>query len=387
MVSNRSIIWVVAAFVLLITTSSLAFEDTGLNQAVKLELAKLGVEDDLTAITHLNLRDLKIESIAGIEQLKNLELLDLRANPISDISYLQELTNLKNLNLRETLITDISPLQYLINLEYLNLHSTHVQNIKALENLVNIRTLILRNVYIGDQINFLADLTQLNRLNIRNTGISDLSVLAGLMAVGALQDDQSKGILAEVDIRDNQLNADPRNDDYAVLRPYWCNIALRDPKILPELNDQIVFINEIMSSNGNSISDYEGDHPDWIELYNPRDYDVDLSGYYLTDDWNQLDKWVFPEGTIINANSFLVIFASGKDLCKSGEIHANFSINAMGEPLIISDDAFTLIDYIPPVVIARDVSYGRFPDGSHELYHFILPTPNSPNSEIGSYVP
>ncbi|HKM16770.1 MAG: hypothetical protein GX228_03165 [Firmicutes bacterium] len=363
----------------------LAFDDPVLELAVQLEMARIGAGDDLLRITSLNLGNLGISSLAGIEQLKNLESLDLRGNPIKDLTPVQGLTKLVSLNLRETAVTDLSPIKNLTGLRYLNLHSTPAADISVITGLVNLETLIMRNVKVGDQINAFRGLVRLRRLNIRNTGVTDLTVLGELMEQGALQDLQQLGIEAEVDLRDNPLHADPRRDDYATVRPYWDRIAVREPYNLPSIKEQIVYINEIMSSNGGVLRDRQGDSSDWIELYNANSYAVDLSGYFLSDDESETRKWQFPHGTVIEAKGYLVVFASGKDTAGNGEIHTNFSINAMGEPIILADPAGEMVDFLPAVEIARNVAYGRLPDGSWELWYLPLPTPGNRNSSYGSY--
>tara|TARA_B110000263_G_C15224384_1_gene471540 strand:- start:25 stop:312 length:288 start_codon:yes stop_codon:yes gene_type:complete len=75
------------------------------------------------------------------------------------------------------------------------------------------------------------------------------------------------------------------------------------------LNGQVV-INEIMSSNSNTIYDEYGNTPDWIELYS--NIEIDISGYGLSDDIIAPFKWVFPSITI-EAESYLLIFASGEN--------------------------------------------------------------------------
>ena len=40
-------------------------------------------------------------------------------------------------------------------------------------------------------------------------------------------------------------------------------------------------ITEIMSDNEDSLLDEDGDFPDWIEIYNPDQVTIDLSGWYL----------------------------------------------------------------------------------------------------------
>ena len=75
---------------------------------------------------------------------------------------------------------------------------------------------------------------------------------------------------------------------------------------------QQVFINEIMSSNGVTIPDEDGDFSDWIEIYNAESTEVDLSGYGLSDDVSLPYKWILPSITIA-PKDHLVIFASDKN--------------------------------------------------------------------------
>ena len=73
-----------------------------------------------------------------------------------------------------------------------------------------------------------------------------------------------------------------------------------------------IHINEIMSSNTNTIYTSDGDTPDWIELYNTNDIIVNLNGYGLSDDIEEPFKWIFPDINI-SPNEHLLIFASGDD--------------------------------------------------------------------------
>lgn len=75
---------------------------------------------------------------------------------------------------------------------------------------------------------------------------------------------------------------------------------------------QIVFVNEIMSSNSRTIADEDGDFPDWFELYNASNQIMDLTGFSISDDPTKLDKWIFPE-VILHPFKHLLVFASGKD--------------------------------------------------------------------------
>ena len=79
------------------------------------------------------------------------------------------------------------------------------------------------------------------------------------------------------------------------------------------LYSQNIVINEIMSSNYSSLKDEDGSTSDWIELFNKNDHSIDLNGYYLSDDKDNLTKWQFTNPTFIDSNNFLLVFASGKN--------------------------------------------------------------------------
>ena len=79
-----------------------------------------------------------------------------------------------------------------------------------------------------------------------------------------------------------------------------------------QLFAQQVVINEVMSSNGYSIADEDGDYSDWIELYNTQQTDVNITGYGLSDDTLIPFKWVIPS-VILKGNDHLLIFASDKN--------------------------------------------------------------------------
>ncbi len=143
---------------------------------------------------------------------------------------------------------------------------------------------------------------------------------------------------------------------------------------------QDIVINEIMSSNTVSITDEDGDFEDWIELYNPGDGPVSISGWSITDDISEPEKWVFPEFSI-NPKNFILVFASGKDRHNSTYFHSNFKIKASGEALFLFDMYGILIDSFPAVEIESDKSFGRFPDAGPNLLPFYQFSPWNSNNE------
>ena len=99
---------------------------------------------------------------------------------------------------------------------------------------------------------------------------------------------------------------------------------------------QNVVINEVMSLNSYTIMDEDGDFSDWIELYNNSDNSISILNFSLSDDYGDLNKWIFPEVTI-PAQSFLLVFASGKNRLDTNELHTNFKIKSSGEELFLSN--------------------------------------------------
>lgn len=73
-----------------------------------------------------------------------------------------------------------------------------------------------------------------------------------------------------------------------------------------------VLINEFSSSNLSGITDEDGDHCDWIELYNQSALETNLNGSHLSDDARNLKKWTFPSISL-KPGSFLLVFASDKN--------------------------------------------------------------------------
>lgn len=143
-----------------------------------------------------------------------------------------------------------------------------------------------------------------------------------------------------------------------------------------------LYINELMSSNGNTIQDEDGDCPDWVEIYNAGDEPVNLLGYGLSDRPNNPFKWRFPEWTIA-PEEYLIVFASDKNRTTGPYLHTSWAIRAEGEEVVIAAPDGTILDRSDALPIPRDVSYGRKPDGGPDWFFFNEPTPGAPNTTEG----
>ena len=102
-----------------------------------------------------------------------------------------------------------------------------------------------------------------------------------------------------------------------------------------------LLINEIMASNvGTAISPaYNFDS--WIELYNPTEQSINLSGMYLSDDENNLTRWKMPSGVgSVPAKGFKVIWLGSNDLKTT---QAPFKLDCDGGTIYLSDQDGSLV--------------------------------------------
>lgn len=118
-----------------------------------------------------------------------------------------------------------------------------------------------------------------------------------------------------------------------------------------------VLITEAMSGNADTLSDEDGETPDWLELYNPGPSPVQLEGWGLSDEADGGGAWRFPALTLA-AGEFRVVFASGKD--RSGdELHTDFKLSDAGELLHLLDDDGETVDTLSVPALADGRSFGR----------------------------
>jgi hypothetical protein len=126
-------------------------------------------------------------------------------------------------------------------------------------------------------------------------------------------------------------------------------------------------ITELMAANRNTLTDGDGNTPDWIEIYNPTDDAVDLAGWHLTDSESDPDRWTFPDDPVaeLDPGEYLVVFASGQGvddyIDADGNLHTNFQLSAAGDYLALTrPDESVASEYAPafPPQLT-DISYGQ----------------------------
>ena len=143
-------------------------------------------------------------------------------------------------------------------------------------------------------------------------------------------------------------------------------------------------INEVVSSNGNTIADEDGNYEDWIEIYNPGTEPVDLGGWGLSDSPDSPFKWVFPAPMVINGGGYFLVWASSKNRIVPGApLHTNFSVSISGEHISLTHPDGTSADSVAVPSIPRNTSFGRKPFGGLDWFYFEASTPRAANTTVG----
>ncbi|RUM65649.1 MAG: hypothetical protein DSZ06_04690 [Sulfurospirillum sp.] len=105
-------------------------------------------------------------------------------------------------------------------------------------------------------------------------------------------------------------------------------------------------INEILSANANTNydPDFKG-FSDWIEIYNDSNKTINIEGYFLSDSKKNIQKWKFPQGSVINPYGYLLVWADGKNKNLQA-LHTNFKLSVSGESVLLSDPRGVIVDWI-----------------------------------------
>ena len=163
-------------------------------------------------------------------------------------------------------------------------------------------------------------------------------------------------------------------------------------------------ISEFMAINETTFSTtIEGKevYSDWIEIYNTSAEQVNLSGWYLTNEVNEPTKWEFPSVSLAS-NEFLLVFASGIQhedhpgnypyIDEDGYYHTNFKMDGDGDYLALVGPGLDVVhEYIsyeysrnkfgfPPQ--EEDISYGLYLNEQLNDHRYFSPsTPGYGNNQ------
>ena len=154
----------------------------------------------------------------------------------------------------------------------------------------------------------------------------------------------------------------------------------RTDELFRAYNPTGVIISEVLASNDTIALGASGVTTDYVELYNSSGEAVDLSYYGLSDSLKRPRRWQFPEGTVIAAGEYMIVYLDGNSaLSTVTDLHANFKLSrAGGETISFCDPTGRVLDRIPLSLIPTDHSYGRTL-GYSGFYYYDTPTPGAAN--------
>lgn len=163
------------------------------------------------------------------------------------------------------------------------------------------------------------------------------------------------------------LNGDKRIDasDLAVLGHRWGRVGCP------------IVINELLAHSHDTA-------PDWIELHNVSSVPVDLGGWTLSDEADDLTKYRIPDGTIIEPNGYTVLYEDEQfgnpenpdtvaafRMSENGEVLYLYSGNDEAFPDCLVEEAFGASE--------TDISFGRYLK-STDTVNFVFMSESTPGA-------
>ena len=216
----------------------------------------------------------------------------------------------------------------------------------------------------GDAVNF---------LNWQETDLYTLNLYPNIGSVGSNTAVGGLGVRT-VPVSSNSVEYVLVGSNYSGTFPKFLTVEVNGKK-LP------VQISEFVADDNFSLKDGNNNSADWIELHNPNNTSVDLTGYALSDDPATPTRWMFPAGVTIAPHGFLIVFAdsANSSFDPGGYLHANFGLSKDGGESIVltASNGVAVVDGITNFPAqAEDLAYGRTLDGQ---WKFLEPTPGAAN--------
>jgi len=170
------------------------------------------------------------------------------------------------------------------------------------------------------------------------------------------------GATINIDARDVQYYIYAENTNAGIFSPERAEHEFHQLAVVSSL-----VINEIMAANFSEVSDQDGEFDDWVELYNGGNTSINLEGFYLSDNENDLTKWIFPN-TVIQANDYKIIWCDTAGSSQTG-LHTTYRLSADQEEVYLTDPSGIVVDAVHYVNMPTDVAYARVPNGNGIFIH------------------
>ncbi len=136
-------------------------------------------------------------------------------------------------------------------------------------------------------------------------------------------------------------------------------------------------ISEIMPSNRTSVTDETGGYPDWIEIWNSSDHEINLKGLGLSDDGSSV-QFLFPAITLVPDGRIIVFCDNINQTDAKRSLHAKFKLSSLGETVFLYDSNAYLIDSCKYPIMASDESWALTDVGFRNVEWFSPGFENTP---------
>lgn len=131
--------------------------------------------------------------------------------------------------------------------------------------------------------------------------------------------------------------------------------------------DSGVEITEVVSGNTRTLADENGEYYDYFELHNTTGAAIDLSGWFVSDVVGQPTKWRLPEGFVLQAGEYRIVYASGLDRADASYPHTSFGLSSEGEAVVLSDNQGRVADRVEFGLLDEDIAWKKAADGSWSI--------------------
>jgi hypothetical protein len=145
-----------------------------------------------------------------------------------------------------------------------------------------------------------------------------------------------------------------------------------------------VWIHEVLPLNTTGVMDNTGEREPWIELANAGTNAVDLTGWWLTDNLNQLTRWAFPTDAFLEPHALRLVWADAEPSeTLPNAWHSSFRLSHPAGVVALvrqQNGAPAVVDFTAYEVAVANQSFGIFEPADPLVRGVLtLPSPGAAN--------